>query len=149
MQNQVRHFYFPSRFHLWFCDANYQTSLQCWALPQIGPLIRKLQTQGFGLQICEPIAYRKHLWNCGRKIEIYRKSTTSLGSLLFNFQKYTFLRFNVSTDLGGCIYKVQHPLTKFLSCGTTIFFGCCQSYSKMSYPTRQEVSNGLFFYRET
>ena len=35
---------------------------QCWALPLIGPQIRKLRTQGFGLRIS------------GKKIEICRKS---------------------------------------------------------------------------
>ena len=38
------------------------------------PQIRKLRTQGFGLRICGPISYRKHLRICGKKIEIYRKS---------------------------------------------------------------------------
>ena len=38
------------------------------------PLSRKLRTQGFGLRICEPISYRKHLRINGKKIEIYRKS---------------------------------------------------------------------------
>ena len=56
--------------------------MQCWALPQTGPQIRKVRTQGFGLRICEPISYRKFLRICGKKIEIYRKSTTSLGSFL-------------------------------------------------------------------
>ena len=31
------------------------------ALPQTGPQVRKLRTQGLGLRICEPISYRKHL----------------------------------------------------------------------------------------
>ena len=47
-----------------------------------------------------------------------------------NFQKHRFSRFNASTDLGGCISKVQHPLTKFLCCGTIISQMCCYSYSK-------------------
>ena len=47
---------------------------QCWALPQTGPQVRKLRTQGFGLRICGPVSYRKHLRICGKKIEIYRKS---------------------------------------------------------------------------
>ena len=55
-------------------EASLQTKNQCWALPQIVPLIRKLRTQGFGLRICEPISYRKHLRIFGKKIEIYRKS---------------------------------------------------------------------------
>ena len=55
---------------------------QCWALPQTGPQIRKLRTQGLGLRICEPISYLKHLRICVKKIEMYRKSTTSLGSFL-------------------------------------------------------------------
>ena len=29
----------------------------------------KLQTQGFGLQICEPISYRKHWRICGKKLK--------------------------------------------------------------------------------
>ena len=63
---------------------------QCWALPQIGPLIRNLRTQGFGLRIGKPISYRKHLRIRGKKIEIYRKSATSLGSFLCNIQKIRF-----------------------------------------------------------
>ena len=50
------------------------TNWQCWALPQIDPLIRKLQTQGFGLRICKPISYRKRLRICGKELKIYRKS---------------------------------------------------------------------------
>ena len=34
---------------------------QCWALPQTGLQVRKFWTQAFGLRICEPISYRKHL----------------------------------------------------------------------------------------
>ena len=66
---------------------------QCWALPQTGQLIRKLRTQGFGLQICEPISYRKHLRLRGKKIEIYSKSaksTTLFGSFLQFPKKYVF-----------------------------------------------------------
>ena len=59
-----------------------QAEKQCWALTQTGSLIRKLRTQGLGFRICEPISYRKHLRICGKKIEIYRKSTTSLRSFL-------------------------------------------------------------------
>ena len=40
-------------------SANRSTSLQ----------IRKLRTQGFGLRICGPISYRKHLRICGKKME--------------------------------------------------------------------------------
>ena len=47
---------------------------QCWALPQIGPLIRNLRIQSFGLRICKPISHRKHLRICSKKIETYRKS---------------------------------------------------------------------------
>ena len=68
------------------------------------PQIRKLRTQGFGLRICEPISYRKHLRICGKKIKIYRKSANQqhLWDRFCNFQKNNmFLRFIVSTDLGG------------------------------------------------
>ena len=38
---------------------------QCWALRQTGLQVRKSAdcglNQGFGLRICEPISYRKHL----------------------------------------------------------------------------------------
>ena len=47
-------------------------------------------------------------------IEIYRKSTTSLGSFLCNLQNYTFLRFIVSIELGGCINKYNTPLQSSL-----------------------------------
>ena len=46
---------------------------QCLALPQTGPQICKLRTQGLGLGICEPITYRKHLRICSKK----SKSTTN------------------------------------------------------------------------
>ena len=42
---------------------------QYWALPQTGPQVRKLRTQGFGLRICEPISYRDHLRICGKKLK--------------------------------------------------------------------------------
>ena len=61
-------------------SANRSASLQ----------IRKLRTQGLGLRICEPISYRKHLWICDKKIEIYRKSTTSLGIVSAIFKKIRF-----------------------------------------------------------
>ena len=49
-----------------------------------------------------------------------------------NFQKNTFLRFYVSTDLGGCTSEVQYSLTKFLCYGTIISQRCCYFLSKMS-----------------
>ena len=57
------------------------------------PQIRKLRTQGFGLRICGPISYRKHLRICGKKIEIYRKSAKSTTSLrlFLQFLKNTYL----------------------------------------------------------
>ena len=108
---------------------------QCWALPQIDPLIRKLRFQGL---VCRFANRFLTASICGFaiKIEIYRKAANHQhrGNLnrLCNFQKYAFLQFNVSTNLGGCICKVQRPLTKFLCFGMIIFYGCCLSYSKMS-----------------
>ena len=84
----------------WWYDPVLGTSANRSASPEI----RKLRTQGFGLRICEPISYRKHLWICGKKIKIYRKSANQqhLWDRFCNFQKNNmFLRFNVSTDLGG------------------------------------------------
>ena len=63
---------------------------QYWALPQTGPLVRKLRTQGLGLRNCELIFYRKHLRFAVKKFEIYRKSTTSLGSFLQFLKKRRF-----------------------------------------------------------
>ena len=63
---------------------------QSWALLQTCSQVRKLRTQGLGLRICEPISYRKQLRICGKKIEIYRKSATSLGSFLQFLKKYVF-----------------------------------------------------------
>ena len=112
------------------------------------PQIRKLRTQGFGLRICEPISYRKHLRICGKKIKIYRKSANQqhLWDRFCNFQKNNmFLRFIVSTDLGGwCISKVQHPLTKFLCCGTIISQRCYYSYSKMSWHKVKKLPTACF-----
>ena len=59
----------------------------------VSPQIRKLRTQGFGLRICGPISYRKHLRICGKKIEIYRKSAKSTTSLRL------FLQFLINTYL--------------------------------------------------
>ena len=42
---------------------------QCWALPQIGPQVRILRTQGLGLRICVPLSNCKHLWICGKKLK--------------------------------------------------------------------------------
>ena len=96
------------------------------------PRIRKLGTQGLGLQICETILTANIY---GKKIEIYGKSVNLQHhwDRFYNFQKNTFLRFNVSTDLGGCVSKAQHPLIKFLCCETIISPRCCNSYSKMSW----------------
>ena len=54
-------------------------------------------------------------------------------------KKKTFIRFSVSTDLGWCISPVQHPLTKFLCCGTIISQRCYYSYSKMSFLTAKNT----------
>ena len=107
------------------------------------PQIRKLRTQGLGLRICEPISYRKHLRICGTKL----KSTANPQhhwDRFCNFQKNTSLQFNVSTDLGGCVSEVQHPLTKFLCCGTIISQSCCYSYSKMSWLKVKKLSTACF-----
>ena len=56
------------------------------------PLFRKLWTQSLGLRICKPISYRKHLWICGKNLNLRQicKSTTSLGSVLQFSKKYVF-----------------------------------------------------------
>ena len=59
-------------------------------------------------------------------------------------KKKTFIRFKVSTDLGGCISKVQHPLTKFFCCGTIISQRCCYSYSKMSWLKVKKLPTACF-----
>ena len=118
--------------------------LQCWALPQIGPLIRKSANCGlknFGLQISEPISYRKHLRICGKKIEIYRKSANQPHhwDRFCNFQKKKFYHSKWAIDrFGGCIFKVQHPLTRFSCCGTIIFQNCYswRRYSKFFQNSR-------------
>ena len=71
------------------------------------PQICKLRAQGLGLRICKQISYRKHLRISGKKIDIYCKSTNQQHhwDRFCNFRKNTFLRFNVSTGLGGCILK--------------------------------------------
>ena len=118
------------------------STLQCWALPQM----HKLQTQSLGLRICEPISYRKHLRICGTKIEIYRPPANQHHhrDRFCIFQKNTFLRFNVSTDLGGSIYKVKHPRAKVLCCGTIIFHGYCYSYSKTSWLKVKKLPTACF-----
>ena len=123
-----------------------QVEKQCWALPQTGPQVRKLVTQGLGLWIFKPISYRKHLRICGKKIDIYRKFSNQQHhwDRFCNFQKNTFLRFNVLSDLGGCISKVQLPLTKFLCCGTIISQRCNYSYSKMSWLKVKKLPTAYF-----
>ena len=108
--------------------------------------VRKLRTQGFGLRICEPISYRKHLRICSKKIEIYRKSANQQNQWdrFCNLQKNRYLQFNVSTDLGGCISNVQHPLTKFFSCGTIISQRCCYSYNKTSWIKVKKLLTACF-----
>ena len=42
--------------------------------------VRKFQTQGFDLRICEPISYRKHFRICGKKLKnlpLIQKAKTS------------------------------------------------------------------------
>ena len=75
--------------------------------------LRKLQTQGLVLRICEPISYRKHLRICGKNSSLSQicKATTLLGSLLCNFQKSMFSWFNVSTDLVDVFIKYNTPLS--------------------------------------
>ena len=106
-------------------SANRSTSLQ----------IRKLRTQGLSLRIWELISFRNHSRIGGKKIEIYGKSANQQyqWDRFCNFQKNTFTRFNVPTDLGQFVYKVPHPLTKFLCCDTIIFQRSCYSYSKMRW----------------
>ena len=125
-----------------FADAE----KQCWALLQTSPLVHKLRTEGLGLRICEPIFYRKHLRICGKKIEIYRESANQQHhwDRFCNFQKNTFLRFNVLTDLDGCISKVQHPLTEFLCCKTIISQRCCYSCSKMIWLKVKKLPKACF-----
>ena len=118
---------------------------QCWALPQTGPQVRKSANCGLKVLVCG-FANRFFTANiCGKKIEIYRKSTASLRSFL-QFQKKTktFIQFNVSTDLGGYISNVQHPLTKFLCCGTIISQRCYYSYSKMSWLKVKKLPTACF-----
>ena len=59
-------------------------------------------------------------------------------------KKQTFIRFNVSTDLGWCISNVHHPLTKFLCCGKIISQRCCYSYSKMSWLKVKKLPTACF-----
>ena len=58
--------------------------------------------------------------------------------------KNTYLRSNISTDLGECISKPQHPLTNFLCCGTIISQRCCYSYSKMSWFKVKKVPTACY-----
>ena len=59
-------------------------------------------------------------------------------------QKNRYLQFNVSTDMGGCISNVQHPLTKFFCCGTIISLRCCYSYSKTSWIKVKKLLTACF-----
>ena len=61
-----------------------------------------------------------------------------------NFQKNTFLRFYVSTDLGGCISVLQHPLTKFLCCGKIVSQRCYYSCRKMSWLKIKKLPTACF-----
>ena len=66
---------------------------QCWTLPQIGPQIRRLRTQGFDLRICEPIFYCKHFRICDKKFAIYRKSAKQQHHWSSFFAIYEKIRF--------------------------------------------------------
>ena len=83
---------------------------------------------------------------CGKKIEIYRKSANQQHhwDRFCNLQKNRYLQFNVSTDMGGCISNVQHPLTKFFCCGTIISQRCCYSYSKTSWIKVKKLLTACF-----
>ena len=58
-------------------------------------------------------------------------------------KKYVFT-IQCIDDLGGCISKVQHPLIKFLCCGTIISQRCCYSYSKMSWLKVRKIPTARF-----
>ena len=66
--------------------------------------VRKLRTQGFSLQICEPISYRKHLRICGKKLKSItnRKFTTLLDRFLAISKKVHFT--NQCNDRFGWMY---------------------------------------------
>ena len=81
----------------------------------------------FAIKKLKSMSNQQHHWDC-----------------FCNFQKSTFLRFNVSIDLGGCTSKVQHPLTKLLCCGTIISDRCCYSYSKMSWFKVKKLPTACF-----
>ena len=116
---------------------------QCWALPQTSPQIHKLRTQRLGLRICEPISYRKDLRICGKKL----KSTAYQHHWhrFCNFQKKkTFSRLNVSTELGGCIYKVQTPYHQVPLLWNDYFPEVLLFLQQNDLTYGQETSNGLF-----
>ena len=112
------------------CRPAVEYRKQCWGLPQIGPQIADSRFWLADLQtdfLLQTFAAKN--WNLTQ----FRKATTSLRSFLCNFQKKkTFLRRNVSTEFGECIYKIQQPLAKFRGCETTTFYCCCYSYSTTS-----------------
>ena len=50
---------------------------QRWALPQIGPQIRKLRTQVSICGFANLISYRKYLWICGEKLKFTANPQTN------------------------------------------------------------------------
>ena len=122
--------------------------IQCWALPQTGPQVRKSANCGLKVLVCG-FANRFLTANiCGKKIEIYRKSANQQHhwDCFCNFQKNTFLRFNASTDLGRCISNVQHLSPRSSAVERLFPKGrrCCYSYSKMSWLKVNKLPTACF-----
>ena len=131
-----------------FCKLHRRLITQCWALPQINLQVRKLQTQGFDLQICKTISYRKRLRICGKKnlsLPQIRKAATSLGCL---FAIYKTCVFTVQCIGVGwmCLYSATPlcGLAKFRWSGTIIFHGCCYFHSETSKLNVKKLPTACF-----
>ena len=125
---------------------------QCWkavlgtsANQSASPQIRKMRTHGLGLRICEPISYRKHLRICGKKLKStanpqINNITGIVSAISKKIRFYNSMYWQIWVD----VFKVQHPLTKFLCCGTITSRKCSYFYSKLVWHKVQKLPTSCF-----
>ena len=118
---------------------------QCWALSQTGPQIRKLRNQGLDLQICNQISYRKHLRICGKKIEIYHKSTNQQhhrdrSAISKKIRFYDSMYRQIWVD----VFLKHNTLSPIPLLWNDFFPEVLQFLQQNELTQGQETSNGLF-----
>ena len=119
---------------------------QCWALLQTGPQVRKLWSQGLGLRICEPISYRKHLRICGKIVEIYHKSATSITRIVSAISKKIRFYDSMYRQIWVDVFLNYNnlSLTSSVLLWNNYFPEFCYSYSKMSWLKIKKLPTACF-----